>query len=325
MTKKYIFITKINQQDTFRQCSFLVFNPRQDYRFFGTLRGSSETACKIAFQFSNFMTIKPEHNLDINTAFLIWFIGFVEGDGSFVISHNKVYFDLTQDLKDIHLLYKIKATLGFGKVLTRTSEVGTRTGKHRKVGVFYVTGKNNFIRLAHLFNGNLVTSYKKKQFKTWLSVLNKQYSCFIKNIESDIQPSLKDAWLSGFIDAEGWFAARVKSCHTSKLGKNVFIDFSISQKQKDVLILIRSLFSIKSDTNIRFDPSWRGYQFYLGNKKKLVPLINYLNKYPLKTKKNADFLMWSKIHNLSKQKIHLTEAGLLQITKLCNWKNYLKS
>lgn len=52
----------------------------------------------------------------------MWFIGFVEGDGSFSISNNKVYFDLTQDLKDIHLLYKIKATVGFGKILTRTDK-----------------------------------------------------------------------------------------------------------------------------------------------------------------------------------------------------------
>lgn len=142
------------------------------------------------------------------------FIGFVEG-GSFVISHNKVYFDLTQDLKDINVLYQIKATLGFGKVLTRTSKVRTRTSKHRKVGVFYVTGKEHFVRLvrlAHLFNGNLVTSYKKKQFKTWPSVLNKQYSCFIKNIESDIQPSLKDAWLSGFIEK----VALRKSCQQTR-------------------------------------------------------------------------------------------------------------
>lgn len=290
-------MNKINQQET-KQCSLLILSSFKDYRFLGTLRESSETACKIAFQFNNFLAVKPKHHLNINTAFLTWFIGFVEGDGSFVISHNKVYFDLTQDLKDINLLYQIKATLGFGKVLTRTTKVLTCTGKHRKVGVFYVTGKDNFIRLAHLFNGNLVTSYKKKQFKAWLSVLNKQYSCFIENIQSDTQPSFKHAWLSGFIDAEGCFAARVKSCHTSKLGKNVFVDFSISQKQKDVLILIRCLFNIKGDTNIRFDPSWGGYLFYLGNKKKLVSLINYLNKYHLKTKKNADFLMWSKIHNL---------------------------
>jgi hypothetical protein len=326
MTKKYLFITKINQQETTHQCTSSVFNSQvKGYKFFGTLRGSPETACRIAFQLSHFMTTKPEHNLRINTVFLTWFIGFVEGDGSFVISHNKVYFDLTQDLKDISLLYQIKATLGFGKILTRTSKILTRSGKHRNVGVFYVTGKDNFIRLAHLFNGNLVTSYKKKQFKTWLSILNKQYSCFIENIESDIQPSFKHGWLSGFIDAEGCFAARVKSCHTSKLGKNVLVDFSIAQKQKDVLISIRCLFSIKSDTNIRFDPSWQGYLFYLGNKKKLVPLINYLNKYPLRTKKNANFLMWSKIHNLSKQQIHLTKGGLLQITKLCNWKKDLKS
>jgi hypothetical protein len=263
------------------------------------------------------MAVKPGHNIAVNSAFLTWFIGFVEGDGSFIISHNKVYFDVTQDLKDIDLLYKIKASLGFGKILTRTD-------KHRNVGVFYVTGKDNFMRLAHLFNGNLVTEYKKKQFKTWLNVLNKQYSEQIQIIESCIKPSFTHCWLSGFIDAEGDFAARVKRCHTSRSGKNVFIDFAISQKQQEVLVSIRNLFNIQTQTNIRFDPSWKGYVFYLSNKKLLVNLIAYLKKCPLKTKKHQEFRIWSKIHKLSMKKIHLTSPGLQEIIELCDIKKNLK-
>lgn len=83
------------------------------------------------------MAVKPHQNVKVDTTFLIWLIGFVEGDGSFIISHNKVYFDLTQDLKDINLLYEIKSVLGFGTILKRTD-------KHRNV--FFI-GKSNFIRL----------------------------------------------------------------------------------------------------------------------------------------------------------------------------------
>lgn len=309
MIKNFLLIYRVNQQEIICPCYV-----------YSTRRRSSETARRIAFQFSNFTSLKPCHNVKVDTTFLIWLIGFVEGDGSFIISHNKVYFDLTQDLKDINLLYEIKSVLGFGKILTRTD-------KHRNVGVFYITGKHNFIRLAHLFNGNLVTNHKKQQFKAWLNVLNKQYDQQIEAINSDIQPSFNDSWLSGFIDAEGYFAARVRSCNTSRSGKRLLIDFAISQKQPDVLILIRNLFNIKAQTNIRFDPSWKGYVFYLSNKKLLICLVKYLQR-PigrLKTKKSVDFSKWSKIHKLSMKKADLTEHGLIEIIKLCNWKKDLKS
>jgi hypothetical protein len=274
---------------------------------------SSETVRRITFQFDKFMTFKPNHKLIIDKQFLIWFIGFVEGDGSFVISKQKVYFDLTQNLKDINLLYKIKNTLGFGSILTRTDN-------NRNVGVYYITGKDNFLRLAYLFNGNLITKHKKDQFKIWLNVLNRQYNYPIMFIESTLVPSFENAWLSGFIDAEGYFATRVKNCRTSKRGKNVFIDFAISQKQNDVLILIRGLFNIKNQTNIRYDSSWHGYTFHLSNKKLLIRLIKYLKKFTLKTKKNMDFLIWSKIHNFTINKMHLNEQGLNQVIQMCNWK-----
>ena len=101
--------------------------------------------------------------------------------------------------------------------------------------------------------------------------------------------SFTHCWLSGFIDAEGYFAARVKQCHTSRSGKNVFIDFAISQKQQEILVSIRNLFNIETQTNIRFDPSWKGHVFYLSNKKLLTNLIVYLKKCPLKTKKYYEF------------------------------------
>ncbi|OMJ07035.1 putative intron-encoded endonuclease aI5 [Smittium culicis] len=62
----------------------------------------------------------PEHNLSRPIG-LQWFIGFTEGDGSFIKSKNRLFFVLTQ--KEITPLHYVRALLGFGKVSTY-NEVG---------------------------------------------------------------------------------------------------------------------------------------------------------------------------------------------------------
>lgn len=60
-------------------------------------------------------------------------------------------------------------------------------------------------------------------------MFNKQYNENIPYLESNVVPSFKHGWFSGFIDAEGCFIARVKNCRTSKLGKNLFVDFLLDK------------------------------------------------------------------------------------------------
>lgn len=157
------------------------------------------------------------------------FIGFTEGDGSFIVSKNKVYFDIRPrgSVVDIKILYYIKNELGFGKILKREET-------ERFVGVFYVTGKDNFTRLIHIFNGNIQCPHKKIRSRDLLQTYNLQYGENIEYIDQNIQLNLNNGWLSGFIDAEGYFGVRIKDCKTSKLKKQVFTDFVISQKDKAV-------------------------------------------------------------------------------------------
>lgn len=112
--------------------------PLKGVTFFMKLEeDTSEITSK--FNFENYMEHLPLHKKreDLDLEFLEWFIGFTEGDGSFAVYNNKVYFDLTQDLRDIKLMHNIRTKLGFGTILTRTD-------KHRNVGVLYLTGKDNF-------------------------------------------------------------------------------------------------------------------------------------------------------------------------------------
>jgi hypothetical protein len=71
-----------------------------------------------------------------------------------------------------------------------------------------MSGQANFTRLIHLFNGNLVYGWKRKQFQSWLAAYNNQYTQHVLVKQCQLVPSFSNAWLCGFIDAEGSFSAR---------------------------------------------------------------------------------------------------------------------
>jgi hypothetical protein len=330
LINKYVFrficyMRRVNQQEFF---SLFSLNSFKFNIYYNNINGeknkiektSSETTNGITYNFDNYLKIKPEHKNKVNMSFLEWFVGFTEGDGSFVISKNKVYFDITQTLEDIQILYKIKRELGFGKVLIRTES-------HRNVGVYYVTSEENFFKLISIFNGNLSTKYKKDQFLNWLNTFNSQYNKNIQFIDRLIIPCLNSGWLSGFTDAEGCFTGRVKKCRTYKLRQGPHLTFSISQKELYIIKILKSIILKENDgfKNIKYDKSWNGWIFHLSSFIKLKIIRNYFSKYKLKTKKRLAFQKWCEIHDMVLNKNHLTFDGLNKIallTKQINDYNY---
>lgn len=271
----------------------------------------TETECETTFNFNNYKTnYRPlQKKIDkLDVKFLEWFIGFTEGDGSFIISKNKVYFDITQSIADVQVLYYIKKTLGFGKVLFRRES-------HRNVAVFYVTSKENFSRLVSIFNGNLVSCYRQNQFLNWLEVYNLQYNEKINPSNNKPKVSLTTSWLAGFIDAEGSFTGRVKYCRTSRLKKAVHLSLTISQKEKKVLSDIRYLFFSLEDKGLSYDKSWDGWRVSISSFTKLEKVMDYLNLNRLRSAKYASSLKTKLILNDIKLKKHLTLSGLKSIEK----------
>ena len=303
---KLFIIKGVNQQET-------LYNDQRishDYSY----KGSSETTCDITYNFNEYSNLMPEHKKKINKKFLEWFIGFTEGDGSFIVSKNKVYFDITQNIKDVQVIYYIKKELGFGKVLFRTE-------RDRNVAVFYVTSKENFTRLMAIFNGNLSTKYKKEQFKLWLDTYNKQYGMNFIFKDKLVKPCLFSGWISGFSDAEGCFYGRVKSSLTSRLRKAPHLTFQVSQKEIYIVKTIRNIFlnidPNNSDLkNIKYDKGWDGWIFHCSSFTKLKVIRNYFSRYELKTKKSLAFKKWCKIHDMVLNKEHLKLEGLNKIDLL---------
>ena len=309
------FLNKINKKILCFVVEFLLCTTKrvnQQETLAVKAQGSSETTCDITYSFDSYSNLIPEHKKKINTQFLQWFIGFTEGDGSFIVSKNKVYFDITQNLQDIQVLYYIKKNLGFGKVLIRSEQ-------DRNVGVFYVTSKENFTRLMHIFNGNLSTQYKKEQYKYWLKTYNKQYNMDITFIDRLIEPSLFSGWISGFTDAEGCFYGRVKTCLTSQLRKAPHLTFQISQKELYIIKKLRLVFLNQNGEdlkNIKYDKSWDGWSFHCSSFTKIKLIRNYFSRYELKTKKSIAFKKWCIIHDMVLDKKHLTLEGLNTIELL---------
>jgi hypothetical protein len=207
--------------------------------------GTSETACKMTIRFTDYFKYSNLNPSIEKIKFLEWFIGFTEGDGSFIVSKNKVYFDITQTLSDIQVLYYIKKELGFGSILTREEF-------NRNVGVYYITGQKNFHKLVTIFNGNLSSEYKREQFKKWLSVYNIQYKQNIKFKENTMEPGFNNGWLAGFTDAEGSFGARIKT--TKNLKSYPLLSFTLSQKNREILDKIKYIIFPELKTDIDSDP-----------------------------------------------------------------------
>merc|ERR1711935_1020456 len=176
----------------------------------------------------------------IDKEFLIYLIGFFEGDGSLLMNYQRksIEFTLDQDSKDFAFLTNLRKSLGYGRVLKY---------KNGSMGRLFIGNEENLLRVIHLLNGNLCIPARREQFRKFLLMYNEKYK-------------------------------------TKILFKNY-------------------------GPKVSLDPSWYGYEFYVGNKKSRVDLIRYFQRYKLKTKKRIAFLTWRNAHDLMVKKVHLTVEG----------------
>ncbi len=126
--------------------------------------------------------------------FLEWFIGFVEGDGSFVVSGGKCVFSIHLHIVDLPLLYLIQNQLNMGNVYFKKNSA-----------TFIIKANKDIATLIEIFNGNIFLNKRQLQFSKWVDNYNIKNKTNIEIKQNQFYPSLNHGWLSGFIDAEGSF------------------------------------------------------------------------------------------------------------------------
>ncbi len=269
------------------------------------------------FNFDNFRSyykeLFPNNNINnITDDWLIWFIGFTEGDGALLTYDNKTRcrFVLTQ--KESNVLYLINKKLNIGTIKHFPQ------GKSNNKNDFYrliVNQSSHILLLTYLFNGNLVLNNRINQLSLWINILNKNiYGNNINLINKSVNITLNDAWLSGFTDAEGCFNVSITSNKNYKLNEVIKLRYILDQKDEIILNKIKNLFNLgkvtyRSNTD-------NVYRYTITGFKSMNKVISYFNLYPLYTKKSISFNKWSLIHNNIINKLHLTEEGLNNIKVL---------
>jgi hypothetical protein len=288
----------------------IVTDQRSDLKNGVTYLGSSETIRETSFNFIEYDKSKVLHKKKINPLFLEWFIGFSEGDGSFIESKNRLFFIISQ--KDIKILYYIRQNLGFGKV-----------SLYDGYGRYIVADRKNIDRLIYIFNGNLLLNKTNNRLLNWLNIRNTyspegdtkilyKTSKLLQNLDFN-----NSSWLTGFIDAEGCYSASRKNDKRSKLGFKVSLRFTIDQKdEKECLEKIKSFFGFGY---IEKRNTVEGmYRVVFSGRKSLLNCISYLQKYPLQSLKKVSYLRFCSIFYrlLNNKSSILTKKSLKRLERL---------
>lgn len=127
--------------------------------------------------------------------FLEWFVGFSEGDGSFIVDANnkRLFFKIRQ--LDPKVLYLIKSYFGFGSLSHNADGYFTYT----------VSAQKDILVLINVFNGSIVLTKKNQEFVEWLNAYNTWFSDTnpITYKGPGVFTGLVNGWLCGLTDSDG--------------------------------------------------------------------------------------------------------------------------
>lgn len=286
-------------------------------------QGSSETT-REAFCFDLFFQHKPEHKKHIDKAFLQWFIGFSEGDGTFHTWYHRkrkrAGFSIDQD--DPKVLFWIRKNLGFGRVLP--------CGPHWR---FQVWDQQGLFRLYCLFSGNLVRDKRHLDFQKWTSFLVFPHgfsltlstvSCqqMKRNLESGSHLiQLNNAWLSGFWLADGGFYAW-GSFETQR--PHIILKAYLTQGGEEAALQRIGFLVQGFDKRLSTITNGKTKRLYnrleLASVSSLERLLDYFTKFPLVGEKHIVFLRWKRVwgarERLKEKDVILTEKSKIKLQHL---------
>lgn len=275
----------------------------------------SDSTLTDKFDFSNFyqkLAIYLPNITHPSEEFLTWFIGFTEGEGSFIVNNRgDLCFVITQSNADIQVLEFIKETLGFGKVIAQS----THTSR-------YVTQNKREIELfIHLFNGNLILPSKKVRFEKFVRGFNIWVSkgrIKLNTVEfkdSFILPNLNNSWLAGFAEGEG--------CFTCSIGKNkgFSFNFNISQKWEENIQVLQHFCILFKGGIVSNHSADHVYEYRIGGVQNCKNVFPYFDNYTLYSKKSLSYFLWKQIHADLLNKRHLDpikRVEMIEKTRIIN-------
>ena len=274
----------------------------------GTVATMAQGELNIPLKKQALGTVVKKSFRTINQKFSSYLAGLFEGDGCIWIPINErdkinIYpmITLTFNSKDFPLISIIQEKLDIGHIYKV---------KGKNAYTYRISNLVSLYRLINIINGYIRTPkiYKLNKLIDYLN--NKGYD--INKYPLDLTPLNSNAWLSGFIDADGHFSVRVSTDKKNRL-KRIACSLEITQSQKfidldgnnnfNVLSLIGNylLCQVKETKSNYKNPQHRIRTTSLAGN---IVLKNYLLKYPLFTSKFLDSKDWMEVLNYFEKKEH---------------------
>ena len=260
-----------------------------------------------------------EHKDFSNLSFSFYLAGLIEGDGTIMVPNterspkgvlNYPSVQIAFHLKDLPLALMIQKMLGEGSL-------------HRKKGVnayiFTVNSYKGLILIVSLLNGKMRTPKIESLYKLidWLN--NSKNTKFLKKPLND-SPLTSNAWLSGFIEADGSFQVR-----TTLSGKYPKLEcrLEITQRQRDHkgnsnLEFLEKIakFLLTTVKSVRQDKPNPEYRVRTTSLRANLILSRYLEQHPLFGSKYLDAKDWMKIVSIFEKGQHKDKKGIEKIIEI---------
>jgi hypothetical protein len=158
--------------------------------------------------------------------------------------------------------------------------------------------------------------------------LNSETGGSITTNTPDTSPILGNAWLAGFIDADGSFGLNVRLKSEGAAKNRVEAGFRLEQRKTDprtgesylnVLTSIATALQVQLANSMHHDTQY--YIIAVTSLKSRLLLVDYLNNYQLFTSKWLNYKDWLVAHNMMVNKEHITDAGRDKIIQLSQGMN----
>ena len=247
--------------------------------------------------------------------------GLIEGDGTIHVpktersdkgNYNYPSIQIVFHLKDLPLALLVQKEIGHGSISRK---------KGVNAYIYTVNNLKGLLLLIKLMNGNMRTNkiYTLHKLIDFLSIKDKDLNIEKKGLNTN--SLISDAWLSGFIEADGHFSVR-----TTESGKYPKIEckFELVQRQidhnnNDNLFFLEEIAKLFQSTvkPIRLEKPNPQYRIRTTNIKANFSVIDYLTKYPLFGTKFLDFQDWVNVVNIFKEgrmdhKFNMTKVKLIK-------------
>jgi hypothetical protein len=144
--------------------------------------------------------IRPLHPLIAPTytedevCFYQWLAGFIDGDGTFKVTNTYCRLQIEQATWNLHLLQLLERK--FGGTIRKCK-------RYPNTHIYGLSDRSSLIEIAHGINGNIRATNRIVQFQNLCNV-------FHINCQSPSSMNLNNAYLCGFLDADGCVRCNIK-------------------------------------------------------------------------------------------------------------------